>query len=221
MLKRPFSGHFITLEGGEGAGKSSLLHELEYRLVQLGYCVLVTREPGGSSLGETLRQWLLEAKGHAISDQTELLLFLAARSQHICEKIRPALEAGQIVLCDRFNDSTIAYQGGARGLGIDYVTQLCTLICGNVQPQLTLLLQVSPEIGLARSKALDKQQAQAGELDRIEAESLAFHQSIQYTFDALAQREPQRMIKINADQSREAVKVEALQVLDHYFSSYK
>lgn len=207
----PYLGTFITLEGGEGAGKSSLLNHLTTFLTERGYPVVVTREPGGTSLGEAIRDLVLRHDPlMSIGTEAELLLFLAARAQHIKEKILPALEKGKIVLCDRFNDSTIAYQGGARGLGIDYVQRLCLLVCGAVVPRLTLFLDVSPEIGLTRSRGVDKEQSATGEFDRIESEALIFHQKIQQAFEKLAALEPLRIHTLNADQPQENVKREAV-----------
>lgn len=219
MTSLPWSGFFITLEGGEGAGKSSLLRALASYLRNKGYEVVTTQEPGGSKLGEKIREWLLQKKeAILISNEAELLLFLAARAQHIQELIFPALKAGKIVLCDRFNDSTIAYQGGAREIGIDYVQQLCTSICAPVLPQLTLLLKVDPKTGLSRAQATNKEHAAKGTLDRIEAENLAFHCKIQETFDQLARQEPQRIHTIDANQTQTTVFQAACALLDAHLS---
>lgn len=216
-MQNQFKGHFVTLEGGEGAGKSTLMRQLASYLTDKGYEVLTTREPGGTHLGETIRDWLLHQKATpAVGNQAELLLFLAARAQHIEEKILPALMDGKIVLCDRFNDSTIAYQGGARGLGIKYVENLCHLICGTVLPQLTLFLNVSPEVGLARCRRVEKEHAASGELDRIEAEKLSFHRQIQETLLHLAKREPLRIYTIDADKSQQHVLKEATRALEEF-----
>ncbi|MFI0434691.1 MAG: dTMP kinase [Parachlamydiaceae bacterium] len=218
MTTLPFKGRFITLEGGEGSGKTTLLHQLALYLTDQGFDVLITREPGGTILGEMIRDLVLQHnEAIAIHRQAELLLFLAARAQHIHEKILPALEAGHVVLCDRFNDSTIAYQGGARGLGIESVENLCHLICGSVCPQLTLFLDVPPSIGLARSRNLGKEHAASGELDRIESEALAFHKKIQESFEALAKKDPLRIYTINAAQSQERVRKEAISALERFF----
>lgn len=209
------NGFLITFEGGEGSGKTTLLHQLADILRSNGFQVLTTREPGGSCLGETIRDWLLQQQSKmAIGREAELLLFLASRAQHIEETILPALHAGKIVLCDRFNDSTIAYQGGARGLGIEYVQKLCQLVCGTTIPQLTFFLNVSPEVGLARSKRMIKKHAASGELDRIESEDLSFHQKIQDTFEFLARQEPLRIYTIDAHQSQKSVREEALSILE-------
>lgn len=208
------NGLFVTLEGGEGSGKTTLLQQLAVFLTQQGYEVVTTREPGGTHLGETIRDWLLHQHSKsAIGHQAELLLFLAARAQHIEEKILPALKAGKIVLCDRFNDSTIAYQGGARGLGVEHVQKLCQLVCGAVLPQLTLFLNVSPEVGLSRSRSVHKEHASSGELDRIESEALAFHRKIQHTLESLANREPARIHTIDASQSQDDVLKEAIGII--------
>jgi dTMP kinase len=215
--RKSFNGHFITLEGGEGSGKTTLLYQLAAFLSQRGYEVITTREPGGTHLGETIRDWLLHQDPQfSIGYQAELLLFLAARAQHIEEKILPALDSGKIVICDRFNDSTIAYQGGARGLGVNYVKKLCKLICGAVVPQLTLFLNVSPEIGLARSRSVHKEHASSGQLDRIESETLAFHRKIQQTLEFLAKREPLRIYTIDANQSQDQVFKEAIVALEEF-----
>ena len=139
---------------------------------------------------------------------------MAARAQHIEEVIFPALQAGKIVLCDRFNDSTIAYQGGARGLGVKYVQELCRLVCGTVEPNLTLLLNVSPDVGLARARDVNKEQAAQGEFDRIESEAIAFHLTIQKTLLSLAKKEPLRIYTIDANRSRECVEKEASKAIE-------
>ena len=214
-MHNSFKGHFVTLEGGEGSGKTTLLHQLAAYLTQKGYEVITTREPGGTHLGETIRDWVLrQDSNRAIGHQAELLLFLAARAQHIEEKIIPALKSGKIILCDRFNDSTIAYQGGARGLGTQYVQNLCNLVCGPVQPQLTLFLNVSPEVGLARSRHVHKEQAASGELDRIESETLSFHRKIQETLERLTRQEPLRIYAIDANRPQKTVLQEAIKALE-------
>lgn len=209
-----FNGLFITLEGGEGAGKSTLMHQLANYLRDQGYQVIITREPGGTSLGEEIRQWLLMHRSSvSIGSQAELLLFLAARAQHIEEVIRPALQDKAVVLCDRFNDSTIAYQGAARGLSMEYVKRLCQLVCGEIQPHLTLFLDVEPGVGLKRTKKIAKEQAAIGELDRIESQTMDFHGEVRAAFKTLAQQEPARIRQIDANQSQDEVFLQALQAL--------
>lgn len=212
---KEFKGYFITLEGGEGSGKSTLLIKLADYLTQRGYEVVKTREPGGTGLGENIRNWLLNHDEQlSISSQAELLLFLAARAQHIEEVILPALKAGKVVLCDRFNDSTVAYQGAARGLDIKYVQKLCQMICGPVIPQLTLFLDVNPEVGLVRTRHLDKKHATKGKLDRIEQEKIDFHKKVQATFRKLAKREPLRIYRIDANKSQDYVTQESIKALE-------
>lgn len=199
-------GFFITLEGGEGAGKSTLLNRLERALQQEGRRVVKTREPGGSKLSEFIRHWLLSRDSDVrVGKKAELLLFLAARAQHIEELIQPELQQGHVVICDRFNDSTIAYQGIARGLGATLVETLCELTCDQVRPNLTLFIDLDPAIGLARTRAAAKEQAPIGEIDRIEAETLQFHTLVREGFHLLAQKEPQRIVIIDGSRSPEEV----------------
>lgn len=213
-MKFSNSGHFITLEGGEGSGKSSLLLKLADYLKSQNLQVITTREPGGTSIGEKIRKMLLKNdETILISSTTELLLFLAARAQHIEEVIKPALNAGQVVLCDRFNDSTIAYQS-TRGLDEKYVQQLCTMVCGTTVPKLTLFLDVDPEIGLMRTHQLDKENATKGEFDRIEKEEMSFHKNVRKSFLKLAKREPLRIYRIDANQSQEKVLKEAILAIE-------
>lgn len=206
-------GYFITLEGGEGAGKTTLLHQMAAYFSKRGLTVLTTREPGGSQLGETIRNWLLTKDSKVkIGHQAELLLFLASRAQHIEEKILPALQSGHIVLCDRFNDSTVAYQGGARGLGIEHVQKLCNLVCGRIIPNVTFYLKVSPDVGLSRSKRTQKETAASGEFDRIESESLLFHTKIEESFEYLAKKEAHRIFTIDANKAQELVFQEVISI---------
>ncbi len=198
-------GLFITFEGGEGAGKSTLMERLKIELQKRGHAVLATREPGGTILGEQVREWLLSPKVTIpIASVTELCLFLAARAQHLEEKIIPALVNGQIVLCDRFNDSTIAYQGAGRGLGVNNVAQMCKLVCGAWQPTLTFYLDIDPTIGLERTKGASKESA-TGQLDKIESEAILFHNMIRDAFLQIAKQEPQRVQVIDAHQDAATV----------------
>lgn len=214
---KPFKGYFITIEGGEGSGKSTLINRLGNLFEQNGFATVKTREPGGTKLGETLRHLLLNYDENLpISSQAELMLFLAARAQHIEELIEPALLEGKIVLCDRFNDSTVAYQGVARGLDSKYVRKLCQLICGPVVPHLTLFLDVDPKIGLMRTNKLEKEHAVSGQFDRIEKEAIDFHQRVQQAFRRLARREPLRIYRIDANRSKEYVLNDALRAINEF-----
>jgi dTMP kinase len=201
---------FITLEGGEGAGKTTLIKSLETALKHRGYDVVVTREPGGSHLGEIIREWLLKNKaGHNVGSKAELLLFLAARAQHIEELIDPALKAGKIVLCDRFNDSTIAYQSAARGLESEFVKQLCQWVCESTQPHVTFFLDVDPKIGMQRTVKRESKKSGGG-ADRMELEGIQFHQKVREAFVRLAEQEPQRIKRLDASQSQASVFESAL-----------
>jgi dTMP kinase len=190
-------GLLITFEGGEGAGKTTLIERLEKWLIQEKHQVLKTREPGGTQLGEMIRKSLLEHQ-EPLSPFAELSLFLASRAQHIFEVINPALSAGKIVLCDRFNDSSLAYQGGARGLGMQKVQQFCSFISEGLSPDLTFYLDLDPAIGLQRVAKIKKQ-------DRIESEALHFHTKIREAFLKIAALEPDRFITIDAALSPEEV----------------
>lgn len=182
----------ITFEGGEGAGKSTLINRLGRALRETGKSVVVTREPGGCPLAERVRELVLTAP--ALVPKAELMLFLAARAQHMEELILPALTQGAIVLCDRFQDSTIAYQGGARSLGIEAVKQWCQWVTP-VEPIATFYLDISPEVGLAR----------ATEKSNMEEEGVRFHERVRHYFLQLAQESYGRIRLIDASQSQDAV----------------
>jgi dTMP kinase len=198
-------GLLISFEGGEGAGKTTLIERVHQELSVRGLQVVKTREPGGSELAEKIRALLLQNHQEAISADAEVLLFLAARAQHLHVLIRPALEAGKIVLCDRFNDSTVAYQGIARGLGKERVAQMCTWVSGNVTPALTLYLDIDPTLGLARAKQA------SGTVDRMEAEKLSFHQKVRDAFQQLAQENPARIKALSAQESPDIIFQHAMQ----------
>ena len=182
-------GVFITLEGGEGVGKTTQQALLVERLRQEGYACLCTREPGGTALGKTLRELLLH--GDPFSPLAELLLYAADRAEHVSKVIAPALAAGQVVVCDRFTDSTLAYQGYGRGIDLDLIRQLNRWVTDGLQPDLTLWLDLPPEVGLARS----------GSCDKLEQEHLEFHRRVYQGFQALAAAEPQRIVRISAQGS--------------------
>jgi dTMP kinase len=211
---------FITFEGGEGAGKTTLINKLEKVLANEGFSIVKTREPGGSELGEAIRRLLLNRDAtFAIHTKAELLLFLASRVQHLEEVIKPALNSGKVILCDRFNDSTVAYQGAGRGLGVDRVQLLCHVVCEGITPDLTFFLNVDPEVGLLRTTHTEKEDAQRGELDRIEAEKLEFHLRVHQAFLAIAEQEPQRFHVIDANQSKEAVFDTAFKIIKQQLAS--
>lgn len=187
MAEAPGKGLLITLEGGEGSGKTTQAQALAARLEERGYAVCLTREPGGTELGQAVQR-LLEAD-RAPAPLAELLLFAADRAQHVQEVIAPALVAGKIVVCDRFADSTLAYQGSGRGLDLGLVRRLNDEATGGLRPDLTLLLDIAPEVGLER---------EGSQLDVTGRESLEFHQRVREGFLALAREEPERFVVIDA-----------------------
>ncbi len=195
-------GRFITIEGGEGAGKSSVVQRLAESLQDRGLSVVVTREPGGSSLAEEIRRVILHGQKH-IEPLAELLLFLAARAQHVTEVIQPALQAGKTVLCDRYTDSTIAYQVFGRGLNLEEVETLCAIATHRVAPESTLLLDIDPTVAFARIR--NKQ------LDRMEKEDKSFFQRVREGFQFQAQRFPERIRVIDAAQPLDAVLQQCLE----------
>ncbi len=203
-------GRLITLEGIEGAGKSSHMQFIAEKLQQAGKDVLLTREPGGTTLGEGIRELLLKKDAEAIFEETELLLMFAARAQHVQQVILPGINAGKIVICDRFTDSSYAYQGGGRGISIEKIHQLEAWLfsegLSGFKPDLTLLLDLSVETGLSRAKA-------RGEADRFEIETVNFFQNARDTYLKIAQDEPDRVKIINAEQNLEAVQSSILEVL--------
>ena len=193
------TGRFITIEGGEGAGKSTAQAYLAERLAERGIAVLQTREPGGTPLAESIRQTLLSTDGEHPVEMAELLLVFAARAQHLAKVIEPALAAGQWVICDRFTDATYAYQGAARGLSADLIAQLETLVQGERRPDTVVVMDLSPEVGMTRAK-------QRGELDRFEREKPAFYSQVRNAYLTRAQADPDRYQVIDAEQSLESVR---------------
>ncbi|GAB4264955.1 MAG: dTMP kinase [Methylomicrobium sp.] len=186
-------GKFITLEGGEGVGKTTNLKFIENYLSLHGVQVLVTREPGGTRLAEKIRNLLLHQKEEPITHQAELLLMFAARSQHIKQVIEPALHDGVWVLCDRFTDATYAYQGGGRNMSAHAIQWLEQFVQGSLRPDLTFLLDAPVEIGLQRAK-------HRGTLDRIESETLTFFEQVRRAYLLQAKMEPERIKVIKTDQ---------------------
>jgi len=187
-------GYFITFEGGEGAGKTSVLTAVADQLTLEGHTVVNTREPGGIKIAEEIRAILLDKANTEMDPRTEALLYAAARRQHLIEKVKPALEAGQIVLCDRFIDSSLAYQGYARNLGIDRVLQVNAFAIEQLMPDLTLFFDIKPEKGLARIQANQKR-----EQNRLDVEELSFHKKVYQGYQELIDRFPTRIQTINAE----------------------
>lgn len=193
MTARRTKGLFITFEGGEGCGKSTQLKILEAHLEAKGYEVVTTREPGGTPAAEAIREFLLDPANDTLSPVAELLLYEAARAQHVSERILPALDAGKIVLSDRFYDSTTAYQGAGRGLGLEDMVRLHAVATGGLTPDLTILIDVPAALGLSR--------ATQGGSDRIERETMDFHERVRAEFLRLAEAEPERIRVVDGAKS--------------------
>ncbi|MCM1260461.1 MAG: dTMP kinase [Prevotella sp.] len=201
-------GILITLEGNDGSGKSSVIEAIRKTLEEKGYPVVYTREPGGSQIAENIRKVILDVENTGMDARTEALLYAASRREHIEKTIRPALEAGQIVLCDRFIDSSLAYQGYARGLGIDEVYNMNLYATEGLLPDLTILVCVKPEIGIARIT-----QNHRGELDRLESEKMEFHQKVYQGYLAVQKKFPNRIQMIDGEKTKEEVRLDALDIV--------
>lgn len=193
------NGLFITFEGIEGSGKSTQAHLLAERLKHEGYDVVLTKEPGGTKLGEHIRQLLLSAEHRKMSDKCELMLFLADRAQHVSELILPALHGGKIVVCERFADSTVAYQHYGLGLSLELIEMLNEFVTQSLKPHITFLLDVEPSEGLRRVQLVK------GLLDRVEMRSLDFHERVRTGYLEMAKREPKRFVVIDANLSPDEV----------------
>ena len=197
---------FITLEGPEGSGKTSHLPDLADFLREDGWNVLTTREPGGTAIGDQVRQVLMRNDNTAMNPRAETLLFLAARAQLVNEVIRPALAAGTVVISDRYGDSTLAYQGYGHGNDLDTIRQMLAFATGGLTPDLTVLLDVDPAVGLRRKKSV-------GEWNRMDAYQLEFHQRVRAGYLELARQEPCRWVVLDAGQPREMVQSALRQVI--------
>ena len=203
---------FITVEGIEGAGKTSCLDLLEQRIRQRGHDVLVTREPGGTPLGEDLRQLLLGHRHDGMADDTELLLMFAARAEHLHAKIEPALAAGSWVLCDRFTDATYAYQGYGRGIDLQRIAALETWVLGERRPDLTLLLDLPVEVGLERA-------GRRSTPDRFERQALTFFDRVRQGYLSLAAAAPGRFRVVDAAQSLDQVSRQVTATINAFLDS--
>ncbi|WP_163539399.1 dTMP kinase [Gracilibacillus sp. YIM 98692] len=187
-------GLFITFEGGEGAGKSTILHKLAQRLEMEGHSIMSTREPGGIPISEKIREVILDKEHTKMDAKTEALLYSAARRQHLVEKVIPAIKQGKIVLCDRFIDSSLAYQGMARGLGMAEVYQINEFAIGDHMPDLTLFFDIEPEKGLKRIE-----ENKLREQNRLDLEALTFHQNVHNAYHQLLKKFPKRIKQIDAN----------------------
>ncbi len=205
----------ITFEGGDGTGKTTQVRALENYLRQQRRPCLVTREPGGTALGKLIRKVLLEVGDHEIASSTEMFLYLADRSQHVHEVILPAIDAGKIVLCDRFTDSTLAYQGYGRDIDLNWLRQLNDAASGAVRPDLTFLLDCPVDIGLARTVRRQAERVTGRvQEDRFEREKIEFHEKVRAGFLDLAQNEPSRFRVINAAKPVEVISAEIRGIID-------
>ncbi len=205
---------FITFEGGDGTGKSTQIRTLEDYLVQREIPCVLTREPGGTALGKLIRKVLLEIGDHEIAPSTELFLYLADRAQHVNEVILPALEAGKIVLCDRFTDSTVAYQGYGRGIELRLLRQLNAIADQGLRPDLTFLLDCPARVSLART-ARRQSETERRQEDRFEREKIEFHEKVRAGFLEMARAEPQRFRIVDATRPVEEITLALKKIVDH------
>jgi dTMP kinase len=204
-------GKFITIEGGEGVGKTTNIACIKQWLTDHKVDFVVTREPGGTGYGEKIRSLLLDHHEDTLDPMAELLLVFAARAQHLAQVIRPALTRGQTVLCDRFTDATYAYQGGGRGLALAAIAKLESLVQGDLRPDLTLLLDVDPSVGMNRA-------SDRGDLDRFESEQMAFFSRVRQAYLHMASLDPGRYAVIDAAQELTNVQRDIESVLDSFWS---
>ena len=207
-------GLFITVEGPEGAGKSTILSEIYQQLLQDGLDVVQTREPGGISIAEQIREVILNTKNTEMDKRTEALLYAAARRQHLVEKVIPALEEGKIVICDRFIDSSLAYQGNARGIGMEEVMDINQFAIEDKMPDLTLYFDIDPEEGLKR---IAKHNGR--EVNRLDLESVEFHTHVREGYQKLIKQYPDRIQVIDASKSKEAVFADAYEIVTSYLKN--
>lgn len=201
-------GLFITIEGPEGSGKTTVAKEITSYLQQQGYPALYTREPGGVAIAEKIRDIILDVDHTTLDARCEALLYAASRRQHLVEKIEPALKEGKIIICDRFIDSSLAYQGYARGIGIDEVYAINLFAIHHRMPDLTILLDLDPQEGLKRIQA-----TRLKEVNRLDLETLAFHQKVHEGYDILKQKYASRFSIVNANQTKQQVFEDVLKIV--------
>lgn len=204
---------FITFEGIEGSGKTTQIHRIDEHLKRKGYDCMATREPGGTEIGQRIRAILLDPQSEHLDPMSELLLYMADRAQHLHEKVKPHITAGKIVLCDRYYDATIAYQGSARALGVDLIRDLHRVALGDFKPDLTLLLDLPPHRGLERAWCQIDNGDRTGNETRFEKEALAFHEKVRREYLKLVELEPQRIKIIDAAQAEDQVTQDILSVI--------
>ncbi|GIO58223.1 dTMP kinase [Paenibacillus rhizosphaerae] len=205
-------GAFITLEGGEGSGKTTVIGKIGEYFNRLAIPYMMTREPGGIEIAEKIREIILNPSHTAMDARTEALLYAASRRQHLAEKVEPALEKGLTVICDRFVDSSLVYQGYARGLGMDEVWAINQFAIHDRMPDLTFYLDIEPETGLQRIAA-----NQGREVNRLDLEGLSFHQKVREGYHIIASRYPERIVVIDASKEQSAVEQDIIRVLQERF----
>ena len=205
---------FITLEGPEGSGKSTQIKRLAKRLEAMGYPVITTREPGGTPIGDQIRQVLVRMENKELHPRTEILLFLAARAQLVEQLIKPALQDGKIILCDRYGDSTLAYQGYGHGLDLEQLRQMLGFATDHLKPDLTILMDLDVKTGLMRKKAED-------EWNRLDAYEVLFHERVRQGYLILAHEEPERWRIVDASQGIDAVQEDLFQIILDAIKKYE
>jgi dTMP kinase len=205
-------GKFLTIEGTEGVGKTTNIEFIQQWLESKAISFVVSREPGGTPFAEEIRQLLLTPRDESVSNKTELLLMFAARAQHLDQLIEPQLEAGNWVLCDRFTDATYAYQGGGRNMGKQLIAELESIVQGNLRPDLTLILDISPEQGLKRA-------SERGALDRFEQEKASFFETVRNAYRTIAEENPQRCVVIDASLSLAQVQKQIEDALENFWQT--
>lgn len=205
-------GVFITVEGPEGAGKTTVISEIGQRLQDQGRKVLLTREPGGIKISEDIREIILDNQNIEMDAKTEALLYAAARRQHLVEKVMPALEEGYLVLCDRFIDSSLAYQGYARGIGIDEILKINQFAIDEMMPDLTIFFDIDPETGLSRVMSNE-----AREQNRLDKEALSFHERVYEGYEQVMKRYGERIIRTDASLNKEVVTENVYQIIASRF----
>ena len=203
-------GLFIVFEGGEGTGKTTAIESIYDWVIEKGLKCIKTREPGGIKIAEEIRQVILNKENTKMDGRTEALLYAAARRQHLVEKVIPALEDGYIVLCDRFIDSSLAYQGYARGLGIEEVMSINKFAIGDYMPDLSILFDLDPKIGLERISMSGER-----EVNRLDLEKIEFHEKVREGYNKVYNDNKERITKINADQSKENIVNELKKILNN------
>lgn len=206
------TGTFISLEGGEGSGKTTVIQVISTWLEERKLSYVLTREPGGIRIAERIRKIILDVSHTEMDSRTEALLYAAARRQHLVEKVVPWLSEGKVVICDRFVDSSLVYQGHARGLGVEDILQVNLFATDGLFPHLTLWLDVSPEVGLSRVLGNSTR-----EVNRLDLEELDFHLKVQEGYRKLHLAYPDRIKRVNADLSLDEVVAQVIQHLEHYF----